>query len=462
MTNTAAAVRALRERIVGDVFVRGDPDYERFRRGWDLSIDQYPALVLVPREVSDIAAGIRTATEFGFGVAAQSTGHGVLYPADDHLLIVTSRLKGVDVDVGARTARVQAGVLWREVLEAIAPHGLAAPLGSSPDVGVVGYMLGGGIGWLSRRYGFGADGMRGIDLVTADGVIRHASPTENPDLFWGLRGGGSNFGVVTAMEFELYPVPTVYGGNLIYAAEHARDVVRFYRDWIEQIPDELTSWLAIVKFPPLPEVPEAFRGKTLVLLMGAFAGKAVDGESWLRPWLDWRAPIDNTFHEMPFSEVGTIAHDPVEPSALFGSSEMLDDLTDAAIDTFVAQATDPSSPISLNVLRHVGGAIARVPTEATAIANRDAKLYLLAAGPTPTPEATVAMKTAVERYRSALAPHVRGGVWMNFMSGNGAGAEARMREFYSPETHERLLALKAKYDPNDVFRFGYQLRRRAR
>ena len=457
MASTTAAVRALRERIVGDVFVRGDADYERFRRGWELSIDQYPALVLVPREVSDIVAGVRMATESGLGVAVQSTGHGVLYPADDHVLIVTSRLSRVDVDVGARTARVQAGVLWRQVLEAIKPHGLAALVGSSPDVGVVGYMLGGGIGWLSRRYGFGADSLRRIQLVTADGAIRHASTDENPDLFWGLRGGGGNFGVVTAMEFELYPVPTVYGGNLIYPAEHARDVVRFYRDWIEQIPDELTSWLAIVKFPPLPEVPEAFRGKTLVLLSGAFAGKAVDGEPWLRPWLDWRAPLDNTFREMPFSEVGTIAHDPVEPLALFGSSEMLDDLTDAAIDAFVAQATDPSSPISLNVLRHVGGAIARVPTEATAIGNRDAKLYLLTAGPTPTPEATAAMKNAVERYRALLNPHVRGGVWMNFMSGNGAGAEARMGEFYSPETLERLLALKAKYDPNDVFRFGFQL-----
>jgi FAD/FMN-containing dehydrogenase len=156
-------------------------------------------------------------------VGVQSTGHGVLHPADDNLLIVTSRMVAVQVDVGARTARVEAGVTWRQVLDAITPYGLAALIGSSPDVGVVGYMLGGGIGWLSRCHGFGADSLRRIDIVTADGALRHASSSENSDLFWGLRGGGGNFGVVTAMEFDLYPVPTIYGGNLIYGGELARN-----------------------------------------------------------------------------------------------------------------------------------------------------------------------------------------------------------------------------------------------
>ena len=448
---------ALQRQISGQLFTRDDPEYERLRRGWDLSINQFPALILVPRSVADVSAGVRFATEAGWGVSVQSTGHGVLYPADDGLLIVTSRMTQVHVDVEARTARVEAGVTWRQVLDAITPFGLAALVGSSLDVGVVGYMLGGGISWLSRLHGFGADSLRRIEIVTADGTVRHASPSENADLFWGLRGGGGNFGVVTAMEFDLYSLPSVYGGNLVYAGEMARDALRFYRDWIATVPDELSSWLAIMKFPPLPQVPEKFRGKTLVLLVGAFAGHAAEGASHLQRWLDWRPPLENTFHELPFSEIGSISKDPVEPTAVFGSSEMLAQLSDAAIDVIVAQATDPSSPLGLNVVRHAGGAMARPAVHASAVGNRDAQLYLFTAGMAPTPEAAAALEAAVERYRTAIEPHARGGVWMNFMSGNGAGAKARIQEAYAPEALQRLLALKAKYDPANAFRFGFPL-----
>ncbi len=450
-------VRALQRLISGDVFVRDDLDYERLRRGWDLSINHFPALILVPRNVADVAAGIRFAAESGWGVGVQSTGHGVLYPADDNLLIVTSRMAKIQVDVEARTARVEAGVTWRQVLDAITPFGLAALLGSSPDVGVVGYMLGGGIGWLGRRYGFGADSVRGIDIVSADGILRHASSSENRDLFWGVRGGGGNFGVVTAMEFDLYMVPAVYGGNLIYPAELARDALRFYRDWIATVPDELSSWIAIMRFPPLPQVPATFRGKTLVLLIGAFAGNAVEGRSWVQPWLDWHAPIDNTFREMPFSEVGTISKDPAEPTAMCGSSDMLDHLSDAAIDLIVDHAIAPRSQLGLNVVRHAGGAMARASAEASAVGNRDAQLYLFTAGMAATPEAAAAVQSEIQRYRTALQPHVRGGMWLNFMNGNGAGATARIKEAFGAETHQRLLALKAKYDPNNIFRFSFQL-----
>jgi FAD/FMN-containing dehydrogenase len=448
----------LRRQISGDLFERDDPHYERLRRGWDLSIDQFPALILVPRTVADVAAGVRFATESGRGIGVQSTGHGVLYPADENLLIITSRMTAVQVNAGARIARVEAGVTWRRVLEATTPSGLAALLGSSPDIGVVGYMLGGGIGWLSRRYGFGADSLRRIDVVTADGILRHASSSENADLFWGLRGGGGNFGVVTAMEFDLYPVPTVYGGNLVYGGELARSALRFYRDWIATVPDELSSWISIMRVPALPLVRETFRGKTLVLLMAAFAGSAAEGRSWIQPWLDWHSPIDNTFREMPFSEVGTISMDPVEPTAMCCSSDMLDRLSDAAIDLIVDHATDPRSGLSLHVLRHAGGAMSRASSDTSAVSNRDARLYLFMAGMTPTPEAATALQHEIQRYRTAVQPYVRGGMWMNFMNGNGGSARARIKEAYGTEAHRQLLALKAKYDPNDTFRFSFQLR----
>jgi hypothetical protein len=451
------APEQLQQQVSGNVLAREDPGYDQIRRGWDLTVDHYPALILVPSDATDIAAGVRFAHESGLGVAVRSTGHGMLYPADDNLLIVTSRMASVLVDAEAGTAWVEAGVTWQQVLDAATPHGLAPLLGSSPHVGVVGYMLGGGIGWLGRRYGFGADSLRWIDIVTADGVLRRTSPSENSDLFWGLRGGGGNFGVVTAMEFDLYRVPIIYGGSLVYPEENAREALRFYRDWIRTVPDELTSSFGIIRFPSLPQVPKALRGTTLVLVVAAFAGSAAEGEQWVRPWLDWKTPIDNAFHEMPFSEIGTITNDPVDPVAEYGSSDMFDDLSDEAIDVIVHHATDRASPLTLNVLRHAGGAIARIPADANAIGNRDASLYLLIGGTVPDPAALASARAYVQRYRTALEPYRRGGVWMNFMNGNGPGARKRIREAYRPETYERLLALKAKYDPDNMFRFSYQL-----
>jgi FAD/FMN-containing dehydrogenase len=447
--------KALEQRVSGEVFASDGAHYERLRRGWDLSVDQRPTLILAARDAADVAAGVRFAVEKGWGVGVQSTGHGVLYPADDSLLIVTSPMTNVQVDAGARTARVGAGVKWRQVLDAIAPTGLAALMGSSPDVGVVGYMLGGGIGWLSRRYGFGADSLRRIEVVTADGVLRQANSSENGDLFWGLRGGGGNFGVVTAMQFEIYPVPKVYGGNLIYPVDHARDALSRYRDWMATVPDELTSWLALIRFPR--QAPQPFREKTFVVLIAAFAGSAAEGESLIQPWLDWRTPMDNTFRELPFSEVGTLSRDPVEPTAMYCSSDMIDSLSDAAIDLIVERASDPGSSLSLHVLRHAGGAMARPPADAGAVGNRDAQMYLFMAGMAEGSEAAAAVRSEVQSYRAALAPHVRGGMWLNFMNGNGAEAKARIKEAYQADAHQRLLALKAKYDPSNTFRFSFQL-----
>lgn len=265
MTERAAR---LRQQVSGHVLTREDSGYDQTRRGWGLAIDQHPALIVVPDDATDVATAVRFARDAGLSVAVQSTGHGVLYPGDDSLLIVTSRMASVHVDAETHTARVEAGATWQPVLDAATPHGLAPLLGSAPHVGVVGYVLGGGIGWLGRRYGFGCDSVRRIELVTADGELREASHAQHIDLFWALRGGGGNFGVVTALELDLYPVPTLYGGTLVYPEESIRDALRLYRDWIKTVPDEMTSALAMVRFPDREQVPEAFRGKTLALVTG--------------------------------------------------------------------------------------------------------------------------------------------------------------------------------------------------
>ena len=346
-----------------------------------LSIDQHPALILLPENAEDVAAGIRFAREANLGVAVQVTGHGVKIAADADLLIVTSQMNKVEVDAEARRARVESGVIWQQVIEAASGYGLAPLLGSSPHVGVVGYTIGGGIGWLARKYGLAADSVRSIDLVTGDGVLRHASASENSDLFWGVRGGGGNFGVITGIEFDLYPVATIYGGTLVYAGELASEALRYFRDWVKTVPDELTSSLTVLKYPSVPQLPEALRGQIQVFVRAVYVGDAAEGAAYIQKWLDWHAPISNAFHEMPFSEIGTVSNDPEKPTAGYGSNEMFDDLSDEAIEIIVRRATDSASPLAANELRHAGGAIARVDADANAIGNRDAQFYFQVGGP---------------------------------------------------------------------------------
>lgn len=447
----------LRSRVTGDVFGRGDSGYDEHRLAWNRSTDQHPALILVASDVDDIVTGVGYAREARLGIGIQSTGHGLQHPADDGFLIVTSRLKGVTVDAVAGTARLAAGTVWQEVLDAATPHGLAPLLGSSPNVGAVGYTLGGGLGWLARRFGLSADKVRAIDVVTADGVLRRTNATENSDLFWGLRGGGGNFGVVTSMEIELVPVAAVYGGSLTYPVDMAGPALRFYREWTKSVPDELTSSIVVVKFPSLPFVPEAMRGKIQVHMRAAYAGTEAAGAALLRPWLGWQAPIANTFREMPFREIGAISNDPVDPVAGTGSHEMLDDLADDIIDLLVRHATDAASPLLFTEIRHAGGAIARVPADANAIGHRSAPFFLQLAALTPTPEIYAAANASIARYKSALRPlaGVRGSVYLNFMKGDEA--RRRVKDAYPPATYQRLLALKGRTDPDNLFRFSYQL-----
>jgi FAD/FMN-containing dehydrogenase len=454
-SHLTSAAQELQEGIAGSVLTPDDPGYEETRRGWNLSIDQHPALIVVAEYAQDVVATVRFAREAGLGVGIQSTGHGIQHPADNSLLIVTTRMKSVHIDATARTARAEAGAVWSQVLDSAAEHSLAPLLGTSPDVGVIGYTLGGGIGWLARRYGLAADSVRSIDIVTADGVLRHADATENSDLFWGLRGGGGNFGVVTAIEFALYPVATIYGGSLVYPGELAGDALRFFRDWTKTVPDELTSSIAIMKFPSLPQVPEALRGKAQVIVRAAFAGEAAQGDALMQPWLAWHAPTSNGLHQMPVTEIGTIQNDPINATPAFGSNEMLDALSDGAIDVIVHHMTANASPLVFSELRHAGGAITRVAADANAIGNRDAAFYLQINGLAFTPAIRAALEDYLPRYKHDLRPYLRGGVYLNFMRGDEA--RSRIKDAYLPAAYERLVALKGKYDPDNVFRFGYQL-----
>ncbi len=445
----------LKDQVEGSVYTPTDSEYEQARLPWNRSYSPRPALIVQVESVADVIAAVRFARDNNLGVAVQTTGHGLQAPSDDALLIVMGHMNKAQVDAKAQTARVEGGALWQHVLEQALPHGLAALLGSAPHVGVVGYTLGGGIGWLGRKYGLAADSVRSVDLVTADGKLVHASADVNSDLFWGLRGAGGNFGVVTAIEISLYPVATLYGGFMVYPGALAADALRFYREWVKTVPDELTSSFAIFNFPNLPFLPEALRGQMQVIVRAAFDGDAADGAPFIQQWLDWHAPLANTFRQMPFAEIATINNDPTQPSAGYASNAMFDDLSDEAIDIIVRRASDKSSPVVMSELRHAGGAISRVAANANAIGNRDAQFYFTLGGPLFPPNNKETVAAAIREYKAELQPTFRSGVYMNFMSAGEAGAY--VREAYAQGALVRLLDLKAGYDPDNVFRFAYPL-----
>jgi hypothetical protein len=450
-------ISQLKEQINGTVLTPEDSDYEQARLAWNRNTVQHPAVILIPDNTQDVIAGVQFARDAGLGIGIQSTGHGVHAPSNDNLLILTSRLKKVTVDVDKHIVRAEAGAVWKDVLAVVTPHGLAPLLGSSPHVGIVGYTLGGGVGWLGRHYGMAVDSVRAIELVTADGELRRASEDENSDLFWALRGGGGGaFGVVIALEFSVYPVAELYGGFLVYPAALATDAFRFFREWTQRLPKEITASIALMRFPNLPMIPEAMRGQVQVIVRAAYSGATVQqGPIWIQPWLDWRQPQTNTFRVMPFAEVGTISNDPEEPSLGTGSHALIETLSDEAIQCIVKYTINPDGPLFVSEIRHYGGVIPETASDANAVSNRDAVYFLQMAGFAPTPDVYEVVHAYFQTYKSALQPSLRDGVYLNFLTGKEA--RTRAKDGYLPEHFTRLLEVKAKYDPENVFRYGYQL-----
>ncbi len=452
---TQTSLDALRAAIQGAVIAPDDPEYDEARLAWNRVVDQHPALIVRAQTAADIVEAVRFARGAGMGIAVQSTGHGVVVPADDAMLILTSRLLDVAIDAESQTAWVGAGAKWGQVLEKAQAVGLAPLLGSSPGVGVVGYTLGGGMGWLARKYGMALDSVLRFEIVTADGRLIEASESKNSDLFWALRGGGGGFAIITGMEIKLYPVATVFGGDMVYPIEVAREVYTRYRDWIATAPDELTSSIVTMNFPPIPQVPEILRGKSGVILRGCYAGPVDEGQALIQGWYDWMPPLVSSFRAMPFGEVASISKDPLQPSPGVSSGGWLTDLDDEAIDTILRYAVASNgSPLTVTEVRHAGGAIGRVAPDANAFGHRDAPLVLSLIGMAPTPERKARMEQYMAEFKQALAPHLAG-VYMNFLG--GAEARARTQDAYSEATYRRLMAIKARYDPDNVFRYAFAI-----
>jgi FAD/FMN-containing dehydrogenase len=449
-------IESLRAGLRGTAFAAGEEGFEEASRAWNLNARQEPAVVVVAEGASDVMAAVRFAREIGVGVGVMATGHGMGVPCDGGVLVNTSRMRGVRVDPVGRTARVEAGALWTDVVPEAQAHGLAGLVGSSSHVGVVGYTMGGGFGWLGRRFGLNAGAVVEADVVTADGELLRASADENEDLFWGLGGGGGNFGIVTSLKFRLFPLASVYGGNVFYPLEKAREVLDLYARWSADLPDEMTTAVTFLNVPPLPDVPEPLRGKSFVVLRGCYAGdNPEDGEELFRPAREGLGdPVMDTFGVMPVAAMDAISMDPVDPMGSVQRSEMLGDLSPDAIDALVEVAgPDSGSPLIMLEIRQLGGALARVPERLSPMGNGRSKYIMNAVGVTFTPEMAEGVRAHIARVDERTRGHQTGETYVNFMELDAAGKD-RVRAAYPTGDFERLVALKDRHDPENVFRFN--------
>jgi hypothetical protein len=451
------ALHELEGPFRGQLVRPGDSTYDERRKIWNGSIDRRPTLIARCAGVADVIAAIRLARRTGLEVAVRGGGHSFpgLSVCDGGIVIDLGLMKGIRVDPKARTARAQAGVLWGDLDRETQAFGLATTGGIVTHTGIAGLTLGGGIGWLQRKHGLTIDQLLSVDLITAEGELVKASATENPDLFWGLRGGGGNFGVVTEFEFRLHPVgPTVLAGPIFWPIEESPSVLRFYRDWIADAPDELMTIVIHRKAPPLDFVPPELHGELVVAVVCCYAGPVDEGMKVLRPLKAFGSPVLDLCEPKPY-----LAHqamfDPSFPHGRCYYMRACDvaELTDDVIDITVEHSMRIRSPLTTFPIWQMGGAVARVDEGQTAFNGRGAGHTFNITASTATAEGFDQERQWSRNFFSALEPH-QTSVYVNFLMDEG---EERIREAYGAEKYDRLQALKRRYDPDNFFRLNQNI-----
>ncbi|MEV6322144.1 FAD-binding oxidoreductase [Nocardia sp. NPDC051787] len=448
MGNNAAQTIDI-DAFTGSIFRPGEPHYDEEIAGFQTAYTHRPALIVGAVHAEDVRAAVEYAARHDLPIAVQATGHGLSVAADGGVLISTRRMTRIRIDPASRTARIGAGVRAGALVEAAAVHGLAPLNGSSPSVGVVGYLLGGGVGLLARRFGYAAEHVRGIELVTADGRVRTLTPGD--ELFGAVLGSGGNFGVVTALEVDLVPLTEVYGGQLVFDTPLVERALDAWRRWTVTVPDELTSTVTMLAFPDIPQVPAPLRGRYVASIRIAFTGSAEEGERLVAPLRAVGDRLKDDLRAMPYTESHTIHSDPDRPHAYAATNALLGAFTEDAAAALLAAAGPESGAGAVIDVRHLGGALARPGSAGIAVDHRAAEYIVrIITGPEDA--------AAQAGIRAALAPWTLGHS-LNFLYGAGGEAdEAQTRAGYRPETYARLAALKAKHDPRNLFRFNRNIR----
>ena len=454
----AALADGIQGTFSGDLYRPGDPGYDEARNVINKMIDRQPALVGRPTDEAGVAALVNLARDRGLPLAIRCGGHGVSGhgTCDGGVVIDLSGLDSIEVDPAAKIARAGGGVTWGAFDEATQKHGLAVTGGRVPTTGIGGLTLGSGSGWLERKLGLTCDSLMSARVVLADGSLVTASPFQNEDLFWGLRGGGGNFGVVTEFTYQLHQVgPMVTGGMLLYPRPMAREVVRHYRDWIESASREVGGGIAFISAPPHDPVPVEVQGKPMIGVILAYFGPEAEAEEALRPMVEFGPPAMAMVGQMPYTALQMMQVDafPLDARVYF-KADFLDELTDDAIDTVIEMAAEPTSPISTVLFQPMGAAIADVAADETALPVRDAKWCYHALTmwqPEMGPDEVHVKWT--KDLADAMSKHASPGIFLNFIADEGI---ERVRMSYGPH-YDRLVALKDRYDPTNLFRFNQNI-----
>jgi FAD/FMN-containing dehydrogenase len=461
-TPTTENLRTI-EGFRGELITADHPAYDMARAVWNGAVDRRPRLIARCTGTADVAAAVRYAREYGLEIAVRGGGHNVAGTAvcDDGIVIDLAGMRSVSVDPAGRTARVQGGALWGDVDHETQAHGLATTGGIVSHTGVAGLTLGGGIGSLMRTFGLAVDNVLAAEVVTADGTIVRASIDEHPDLFWALRGGGGNFGVVTAFRFALHPLgPTVLAGPVFWAADDTTSVLRAYRDFVADAPDELGTVVRLGTIPPLPAIPVELHWRPAVAVACCYAGAIDDGERVLRPLRRFAKPLADLLGPTPYVDFqGGIDSTVPHGWHYYWKGTTLPSLTDDAIAVITQHAYAAGSPRSYAAIFHMGGAVARVPRDATAFAGRDVGHNMSIDGvwlPDESDRHGEAETAWARRFFRALQPHRAGGVYVNFLDSDDDAS--RVREAYGDETYRRLANVKATYDPDNVFHLNKNIR----
>ncbi len=453
-TPTAIDAGALRDAIAGELVLPGEEGWDQARVAWNLAVDQHPAAVVLPEEAADVAAAVRAADAAGLRVAVQGTGHNAAAygSLEGTLLIKTERMRELSIDPGARLARVGAGVTWGEVVAAAAEHSLAALAGSSHDVGVVGYTLGGGVSWLARKHGLASERLTAVELVDAAGEQRRVGADSDPDLFWALRGGGGNFGVVTAIEFTLLPITEVYAGALFFPIERAAEVLEAWRCWTVGVPEEVTSIGRLVQVPPMPQVPEPLRGKAFAMIEAVCIVDADRGAELLAPLRDLEPEIDSFAMQPPAGLLG-LHMDPPEPVPGRGDHQMLADLdVDSLAALIAAVGPGSDSPLVSFELRHLGGALGRREEGSGALGALPGRYMTFAVGIPASPEDGAAIGASLAAARAALEVVDSGCHYANF-----AEVPVAAESIHGARTLERMRAVRKRVDPDGLLRANHSI-----
>jgi len=453
-TTPRSAAHALRGLCGGAVQLPGDPGYDAARAAWNLAVDQRPAAVATPADAEQAAQVVRVAAAAGLRVAPQSTGHnaGPLGRLDDVVIVRTSAMDSVRIDPIRHRARVGGGALWQSAVQAAAEQGFATLHGSSPDVGIAGYSLGGGIGWYARALGLAANSITGLEVVTATGEIVWADADHHPELFWALRGGSGNFGIVTALEFRIFPFTSAFAGMLVWDAALAEPVLRRWLQWAGDAPDEVTTSFRVLRLPPLPDIPAPFRGRHLVIIDGAALASDERGAEILAPLRDLHPEVD-TFARVPVQALTGLHMDPEGPSPGVSNSAVLDAMPEAAIHAFLDQARAGSS-VLVHELRQLGGALSRTPAGAGALPTLPGAFLAFAAAIAATPEMAADGLRDTAAFARAMAPFGTGRSYLNFQENPVDPASG-----FDPVEFGRLVTLKSALDPDGVLVGNHLVRR---